>query len=455
MSTAESFSAPGFDLPAFEEWLTMRTPGQTEFHQAVLELLHDIEPLLQERAEYRIQNVMQRLAEPDRIISFRITWVDDEGQVQVNRGWRVQHSGVIGPYKGGIRFHPTVSESVLKFLAFEQTFKNALTGLAMGGGKGGSDFDPRGRSDGEIMRFCQGFMRELHRHIGATTDIPAGDINVGSREIGYLFGEYRRLANHFDGTLTGKNLEFGGSHVRLEATGFGLVYFLQEMLKAAGESLEGKQVLVSGAGNVALHAARKVAELGGKVVSLSSSEGTLFVQDGFGTADVDQLLHGELRSGAALRALAEQGRGEWLAKQTPWSLPCQIALPCATQNELEDGDAQTLASQGCRFVAEGANMPCTAAALRVFEDAGIRHAPGKASNAGGVALSGLEMHQNASFISLPYDELDVQLRAIMQRIHEKCVEHGSQNDGFIHYRRGANIAGFEHVAKALIAQGIG
>ena len=446
---------PAFDTDAFSTWLQQRNPGQEEFHQAVLEVMHDVGPLLAERPELLAQNVVQRLSEPDRIISFRVTWATDSGEVMVNRGWRVQHSGVIGPDKGGIRFHPTVTESVLKFLAFEQTFKNALTGLAMGGAKGGSDFDPRGRSEREIMRFCQAFMRELFRHIGATTDIPAGDINVGTREIGYLFGEYRRLANHFDGSLTGKKLEFGGSHVRVEATGFGLVYFLAEMLDAAGESLEGKRVLVSGAGNVALHAARKVAELGGTVLSLSSSEGVLLVEDGLTTADADRLLHGSLRSGEALRDMAEQGRGTWQPDTTPWDISCDIALPCATQNEIDSDAARALAKGGCRFVAEGANMPCTADALRLFEENGMRHAPGKASNAGGVALSGLEMHQNASFITLPYDELDVQLRAIMKRIHEKCCASGRGEDGFIHYRRGANIAGFSHVADALTAQGIG
>jgi glutamate dehydrogenase (NADP+) len=444
-----------FDRAAFENWLAQRNPGQDEFVQAVQEVVHDVEPLLEERPELIQCNVIERLAEPDRIISFRVTWIDDTGVVRVNRGWRVQHCGVIGPYKGGIRFHPTVTESVLKFLAFEQTFKNALTGLAMGGAKGGSDFDPRGCTDTEIMRFCQAFMRELHRHIGATTDIPAGDINVGTREIGYLFGEYRRLANHFDGTLTGKQLEFGGSHVRLEATGYGLVYFLVDMLEAAGESLDGKRIVVSGAGNVALHAARKAAELGANVVSLSSSTGTLYVEKGLSTSDINSLLHGDLRSGEALEALAGEGVGKWRSGKAPWNIACDVALPCATQNELDGADAAALAKGGCRFVAEGANMPCTADALRSFEEGKVIHAPGKASNAGGVALSGLEMHQNASFITLPYDELDVQLKAIMQRIHEQCREHGTTEDGSIHYRRGANRAAFRRVTGALIAQGVG
>lgn len=447
--------AAPFAREAFDAWLKQRNPGQEEFLQAVHEVVHDIEPLLRQQSELRRHNVLERLAEPDRIISFRVTWTDDAGQVRVNRGWRVQHSGVIGPYKGGIRFHPTVTESVLKFLAFEQTFKNALTGLAMGGGKGGSDFDPRGCSDAEIMRFCQAFMRELQRHIGATTDIPAGDINVGTREIGYLFGEYRRLSNHFDGALTGKEVEFGGSHVRLEATGFGLVYFLVDMLDAADDAIEDKRILISGAGNVALHAARKAAELGGTVLTLSSSDGLLYVEDGLGTEDIDTLLHGDKRSGEALKALADDGRGEWRDGETPWSIQADVALPCATQNELDGDAAQQLADNGCDLVAEGANMPCTAEALSVFDEAGIRHAPGKASNAGGVALSGLEMHQNASFISLPYDELDVQLRAIMQRIHTQCCEHGRTKDGFIHYRRGANIAAFKRVTQALLAQGVG
>jgi glutamate dehydrogenase (NADP+) len=444
-----------FDREAFEAWLESRNPEQPEFRQAVLEVLGDVEHLLTTDSDFQRCAVMQRLAEPDRLISFRVTWVDDSNRVRVNRGWRVQHCGVTGPYKGGIRFHPTVNESVLKFLAFEQTFKNALTGLAMGGGKGGADFDPRGCSEGEIMRFCQAFMRELHRYIGATTDIPAGDINVGSREIGYLFGEYRRLSNQFDGTLTGKGLDFGGSHVRLEATGFGLVYFLQEMLAVRDESLEGKDVVISGAGNVALHAARKCAESGARVLTLAASDGTLLVKSGLGTADIDELLHGDLRSGEALRALADGGKGKWIKDAKPWDVACDIALPCATQNELDVDDARKLVNNGCRYVAEGANMPCTHEAVCLFDAEGVRHAPGKASNAGGVALSGLEMHQNASFISLPYDELDVQLHAIMQRIHSKCCEHGATEDGGIHYRRGANIAGFRHVAGALTAQGVG
>ena len=444
-----------FYRESFLNWLQTNNANQPEFQQAVLEVLHDVEPLLQCDSEFAAHNVMQRLTEPDRIIAFRVTWVDDEGEVRVNRGWRVQHCGVIGPYKGGIRFHPTVTESVLKFLAFEQTFKNALTGLAMGGAKGGSNFDPRGCSDGEIMRFCQAFMRELHRHIGATTDIPAGDINVGSREIGFLFGEYRRLANHFEGALTGKSLEFGGSHVRIEATGFGLVYFLEHMLSARGQSMEGRPVVISGSGNVALHAARKCAELGARVLTLSASDGLLHCAEGLGLTEIDSLLSSNLRSGAALRQLAASGVGDWQAGSSPWSVPCEVALPCATQNELDEADATTLADNGCRFIAEGANMPCTAAALRVFEDRGMLHAPGKAANAGGVAMSGLEMHQNASFISLPYDELDVQLRAIMQRIHDKCREYGTTENGAIDYRRGANLAGFTHVARALVAQGVG
>lgn len=444
-----------YDRESFEDWLASRNQHQPEFQQAVLELVHDIEPVLQEQDGCERHSVMRRLSEPDRIISFRVTWTDDEGRVRVNRGWRVQHCGVIGPYKGGIRFHPSVTESVLKFLAFEQTFKNALTGLAMGGGKGGADFDPRGCSDQEIMRFCQAFMGELHRYIGASTDIPAGDINVGSREIGYLFGAYRRLANNFDGSLTGKNIEFGGSHVRVEATGFGLIYFVEEMLAAADDSMQGKKVLVSGSGNVALHAALKTAQIGGCVISLSASDGTLYVEEGLSEDDIQGLISGELRSGAALRKLAESGRGEWRADTVPWEIPCDIALPCATQNELNEEHAKLLADNKCRYVAEGANMPCTAEALRVFEDTKILHAPGKASNAGGVALSGLEMHQNASFTSLPYDELDQQLRNIMRGIHEKCAEHGRSDSGDIHYRRGANIAAFRHIARALVAQGVG
>jgi len=448
-------SEASFQRDAFERWLAERNGDQGEFLQAVCELVLDVEDIVEDGAELRDSGVMERLAEPDRVITFRVTWVDDDGRVRVNRGWRVQHCGVVGPYKGGIRFHPSVNESILKFLAFEQTFKNALTGLAMGGAKGGADFDPRGCSDAEVMRFCQAFMRELRRHIGANTDIPAGDVNVGTREIGYLFGEYRRLTNRFDGTLTGKQLAFGGSHVRREATGFGLVYFLGHMLEAVGEDIEGKRVLVSGAGNVALHAARKAAELGAIVLTLSSSDGTLVCEDGFDTGDIDRLLEGELRSGEALRALAEAGRGCWHSDARAWHLPADIALPCATQNELDGDDAARLIDGGCRIVAEGANMPCTDDAREAFEDAGVRHAPGKASNAGGVALSGLEMHQNASFVSLPDDELDGQLRAIMHRIHTRCCEHGGGDPGSVNYRRGANRAAFRRVAEALVAQGVG
>jgi len=446
---------PSFDFQAFSDWLERRNPDQPEFLRAVLEFVRDVEPMLDARTELRSHRVLERLSEPDRLIAFRVVWTDDRGQVRVNRGYRVQHCGVIGPYKGGIRFQPSVTPSILKFLAFEQTFKNALTGLALGGGKGGADFNPKGCSDAEIMRFCQAFMRELHRYIGATTDIPAGDIAVGTREIGYLFGEYRRLANHFEGALTGKDREFGGSHVRLEATGFGLVYFVACMLEAAEDTLDGKRVAVSGSGNVALHAARMAAELGATVVTLSSSAGTLVVEEGIETEHIDGLLKGSLRSGEALEALAKKGCGKWKAGAKAWATPCDIALPCATQNELDGDDARALASAGCRFVAEGANMPCTAEALSIFEAEGIRHAPGKASNAGGVALSGLEMQQNASFTSLPYDELDVELQAIMRRIHDQCETHGRDDSGFIHYRRGANRAAFERVAGALIAQGTG
>jgi glutamate dehydrogenase (NADP+) len=444
-----------FQRDAFESWLARRNGEQGEFLQAVCELVHDIEDLVEDTPELRDHSVLERLAEPDRVISFRVTWIDDDRQVRVNRGWRVQHCGVVGPYKGGIRFHPTVNESILKFLAFEQTFKNALTGLDMGGAKGGADFDPRDCSDAEVMRFCQAFMRELRRHIGANTDIPAGDINVGTREIGWLFGEYRRLANEFDGTLTGKQLEFGGSHVRREATGYGLVYFLTHMLEDTDDSIEGKRVLVSGAGNVALHAARKAAELGATVLTLSSSKGTLVCEDGLRTEDIDRLLDGDLRSGEALRALAEAGRGSWRSDTKAWTLPADIALPCATQNELDGEDAATLIEGGCRVVAEGANMPCTDDAREAFEDAGVLHAPGKASNAGGVALSGLEMHQNASFVSLPDDELDDNLRAIMHRIHVQCCEQGRGESGRINYRRGANRAAFRRVAQALVSQGVG
>lgn len=439
----------------FIQWVESRNPHEPEFIQAVQDLTCDVFDLYMGTEAWRDAAVLERLSEPDRTISFRVCWEDDEGNVHVNRGWRVQYCGVIGPYKGGIRFHPSVNESILKFLAFEQTFKNALTGLPIGGGKGGSDFNPRGRSDREIMRFCQAFMNELYRHIGENTDVPAGDINVGRREIGYLFGQYRRLANTFSGALTGKDIEFGGSHVRMEATGYGLIFFLRCMLSQQDEDLKGKRVAISGAGNVALHAAQKAIELGATVITLSSSKGTLFNTDGIPAEQVDKAIEHRGGSTKILQHIQETSGGEWRDNCKPWQTPCDIALPCATQNELDEDDAKSLAANGTRFVAEGANMPCTAAAVRLLRERRIIHAPGKASNAGGVALSGLEMAQNASFTRWEEERLCEELVDIMQAIHRQCLENTEAQDGYLNYHEGANLAAFQRVARGLVAQGVG
>jgi glutamate dehydrogenase (NADP+) len=393
------------------------------------------------------------MVEPERVILFRVPWVNDAGQVQVNRGYRVQMSSAIGPYKGGLRFHPSVNLGVLKFLAFEQVFKNSLTSLPMGGGKGGSDFDPKGKSEGEVMRFCQSFMSELYRHIGADLDVPAGDIGVGGREIGYLFGQYKRLSNQFTSVLTGKGLTYGGSLIRPEATGYGCVYFAQEMLKRDGQDFDGKRVTISGSGNVAQYAAQKVMELGGSVISLSDSEGTLFIEAGLSEEQWQYLMDlKNVRRGRLSEMAAHYGL-QFLAGQRPWQLPCDIALPCATQNELDGNDARTLLKNGCFCVAEGANMPSTLEAVDLFVEAGIFYAPGKASNAGGVATSGLEMSQNAMRLHWTAGEVDERLHGIMQNIHHACVHYGEEN-GRINYVKGANIAGFVKVADAMLAQGV-
>lgn len=437
----------------FYQWLEQRNPNQTEFNQAVQELFKDLFPLVAENRDYERQKILQRLTEPDRIISFRVCWEDDGGELHVNRGYRVQHCGVLGPYKGGIRFHPSVNESVLKFLAFEQTFKNALTMLPLGGGKGGADFDPKGRSDREIMRFCQAFMNELYRHIGENTDVPAGDINVGSREIGFLFGHYRRLANNFSGSLTGKDIEFGGSHIRTEATGFGLVYFVENMLSQVDEKLSDKTVAVSGAGNVALHAALKATEKNARVITLSNSNGCIYHKEGISQSMLKKLLNSSGRPD--LEQLASDIGGQWHEGEKPWRFACDIALPCGTQNELDEEDAKHLVELGCQFLAEGANMPCTEKAIDVLNKAELANAPGKASNAGGVALSGLEMSQNASFSSLTHNELDEKLKDIMENIHEQCVTHSDTQKGdWVNYRKGANIAAFNRVAASMLSQGI-
>ncbi|MEH8093283.1 NADP-specific glutamate dehydrogenase [Gallibacterium anatis] len=442
------------DLTLLFEKIKQRDPNQAPFHQAVEEVFGSLAPFIAKHPKYAQQGLLERIVEPERVVMFRVSWVDDKGQVQVNRGYRIQMNSAIGPYKGGLRFHPTVDLGVLKFLAFEQVFKNALTTLPMGGGKGGSDFDPKGKSDAEVMRFCQAFMTELSRHIGADLDVPAGDIGVGGREIGYLFGQYKRVRNEFASVLTGKGLPYGGSLIRPEATGYGVVYFAQSMLKTKGQSIEGKRVLISGSGNVAQYAAEKAIQLGAKVLTLSDSNGFVkFADSGMTEAQLAALIElKEVRRERIAVYAKEQGL-EYFANQKPWGIPCDVALPCATQNELDAEDAKTLLSNGCICVAEGANMPSTLGAVNVFIDAEILYAPGKASNAGGVATSGLEMSQNAIRLSWSREEVDQRLFDIMANIHENCVANGSEN-GYINYVNGANIAGFRKVADAMLAQGI-
>ena len=433
--------------------LKKRDPDQPEFHQAVEEVLRSLWPFLEANPHYLTSGILERICEPERAIVFRVSWVDDEGKVRVNRGFRIQMNSAIGPYKGGLRFHPSVNLGVLKFLAFEQTFKNSLTSLPMGGGKGGSDFNPKGKSDAEVMRFCQAFMSELYRHIGSDVDVPAGDIGVGAREIGFMFGQYKRLSNQFTSVLTGKGMSYGGSLIRPEATGFGCVYFAQEMLKRSGQRIDGKRVAISGSGNVAQYAARKVMDLGGKVISLSDSEGTLYCEAGLSEEQWEALMDLKNVKRGRISELAGQFGLEFLAGQHPWSLACDIALPCATQNELDADAARTLLSNGCVCVAEGANMPTTLEAVDLFIEAGILFAPGKASNAGGVAVSGLEMSQNAMRLLWTAGEVDSKLHNIMQSIHHACVHYGEEN-GQINYVKGANIAGFVKVADAMLAQGV-
>ncbi|KAA6166903.1 NADP-specific glutamate dehydrogenase [Pseudomonas marginalis] len=440
-------------VESFLARLKKRDPDQPEFHQAVEEVLRSLWPFLEANPHYLTSGILERICEPERAITFRVSWVDDQGKVQVNRGFRIQMNSAIGPYKGGLRFHPAVNLGVLKFLAFEQTFKNSLTSLPMGGGKGGSDFDPKGKSDAEVMRFCQSFMSELYRHIGADVDVPAGDIGVGAREIGFLFGQYKRLSNQFTSVFTGKGMSYGGSLIRPEATGFGCVYFAEEMLKRQGLRVEGKRVAVSGSGNVAQYAARKVMDLGGKVISLSDSEGTLYCESGLTEEQWSALLELKNVQRGRISELAARFGLEFCAGKTPWELACDIALPCATQNELDAQAARTLLRNGCICVAEGANMPTTLEAVDIFIDAGILFAPGKASNAGGVAVSGLEMSQNAMRLLWTAGEVDSKLHNIMQSIHHACVHYGEEN-GRVNYVKGANIAGFVKVADAMLAQGI-
>lgn len=440
-------------VESFLARLKKRDPDQPEFHQAVEEVLRSLWPFLEANPHYLTSGILERICEPERAIVFRVSWVDDQGNVQVNRGFRIQMNSAIGPYKGGLRFHPSVNLGVLKFLAFEQTFKNSLTSLPMGGGKGGSDFDPKGKSDAEVMRFCQAFMSELYRHIGADVDVPAGDIGVGAREIGFLFGQYKRLSNQFTSVLTGKGPSYGGSLIRPEATGFGCVYFAEEMLKRSGENVEGKRVAISGSGNVAQYAARKVMDLGGKVISLSDSEGTLYCESGLTEEQWLAVLELKNVQRGRISELAGRFGLEFKAGQHPWTLSCDIALPCATQNELDAEAARTLLRNGCICVAEGANMPTTLEAVDLLIEAGILFAPGKASNAGGVAVSGLEMSQNAMRLLWTGGEVDSKLHAIMQSIHHACVHYGEEN-GRINYVKGANIAGFVKVADAMLAQGV-
>jgi len=432
-----------------------RNPNEPEFLQAVTEVAETVIPFIEKNPQYDQGKLLERMTEPERVLLFRVPWVDDSGEVQINKGYRIEMNSAIGPYKGGLRFHPSVNLSILKFLAFEQVFKNSLTTLPMGGGKGGSDFNPKGKTDAEVMRFCQSFMTELSRHIGPNTDIPAGDIGVGGREIGYMFGQYKRLRNEFTGVLTGKGMSFGGSLIRPEATGYGDVYFAQSMLATKGDSFKGKTVAVSGAGNVAQYATEKATELGGKVVTLSVSSGYIYDADGI---DADKLAFvmelKNVRRGRISEYVERYPSAQFFKGERPWSVKCDVALPCATQNELNDEDATTLVANGCICVAEGANMPTTPEAIEVLQKAKILFAPGKASNAGGVATSGLEMSQNSLRFNWTREEVDAKLKTIMKDIHESCVTYGTQEDGYIDYVKGANVAGFVKVADAMMAQGI-
>jgi len=440
-------------LTTFMDYLKKRDPDQPEFHQAVYEVAQTLMPVIEANPQYKEAKILERMIEPERVIMFRVPWVNDNNKAQINRGFRIQMNSAIGPYKGGLRFHRSVNLSILKFLAFEQIFKNALTTLPMGGGKGGSDFDPVGKSDNEVMRFCQSFMTELNRHIGPNTDVPAGDIGVGGREIGYMFGQYKRLKNEFTGVLTGKGLKWGGSIMRPEATGFGVVYFAQEMLKTKNDSLEGKKVALSGFGNVAWGAAIKAGELGAKVVTLSGPDGYIYDPDGITGEKIDFMLEMRASRKDKVKDYADKFGVEFFAGKKPWEVPADVCLPCATQNELNADDAKTIVANNCMALAEGANMPCTPEAMDLFLENKILYAPGKAANAGGVSVSGLEMTQNAMHIGWTPEEVDKKLKGIMIAIHEQCVEHGTKGD-FTNYVQGANIAGFIKVADSMLDQGI-
>ena len=439
----------------FMATLIARNPGEKEFHQAVQEVVESLAQYIIENPQLRKLKVLERIAEPERIVIFRVPWLNDRGEVEINRGYRVQMNSAIGPYKGGIRFHPSVNLSILKFLAFEQTFKNSLTTLPMGGGKGGSDFNPKNRSDEEVMKFCQSFMTELYRHIGADTDVPAGDIGVGGREVGFMYGQYKRLRNEFTGTFTGKGLGWGGSPLRPEATGYGTCYFAQAMLATRNDDFKGKTVVISGSGNVAQYAVEKVLQLGGKPVTISDSNGYIYDSTGIDEEKLKYVFELKNVFRGRIREYAERyPEAEYFENQKPWGVKCDIALPCATQNELDGNNAETLVANGCICVAEGANMPSTPEAVSVFLNNKLLYAPGKAANAGGVSTSGLEMTQNSMRISWTPEEVDKKLHSIMSDIHSACVKYGVEEDGYINYVKGANIAGFIKVAKAMIAQGL-
>ena len=443
------------NIQDFLDKVSQRNQNEPEFLQAVHEVAETIIPFIEQNKKYQNAKLLERMVEPERVIMFRVSWLDDEGNIQINRGYRVQMNSAIGPYKGGLRFHPSVNLSILKFLAFEQTFKNSLTTLPMGGGKGGSDFDPKGKSDNEVMRFCQSFMTELSKHIGYNTDVPAGDIGVGAREVGYMFGQYKRLQNEFTGILTGKGLSYGGSLIRPEATGYGNVYFAQNMLKTRDEKLEGKTVVISGSGNVAQYAAEKAIELGAKIVTMSDSGGYIYDEEGIDAEKLQYIMEIKNEKRGRIKEYTEKYTdAKFYEDKTPWEVKCDVALPCATQNELQEADAKKLVENGCMCVGEGANMPCTPEAVEVFRDAKILFSPGKASNAGGVATSGLEMTQNSLRYNWTAEEVDNKLHEIMNDIHAKCVEYGSDKDGYVDYVKGANIAGFVKVADAMLAQGV-
>lgn len=442
-------------IEAFLDLVRQRNGQELEFMQAVEEVAETVIPYIVKNDIYHGNNILLRMCEPERVISFRVCWVDDNGEIQVNRGYRIQMNSAIGPYKGGLRFHPTVNMSILKFLAFEQVFKNSLTTLPMGGGKGGSDFDPKGKSENEIMRFCQSFMAELFRHIGPNTDVPAGDIGVGGREIGYLYGMYKKLNNEFTGVLTGKGVTWGGSLIRPEATGYGTVYFAQNMLSLKNDSFKNKNVVISGSGNVAQYAAEKAISLGAKVLTMSDSSGFIYDNNGIDEDKLEYIMNlKNLKRGRISEYVKKYPKSTFNKGQKPWSTPCDIALPCATQNELDENDAKKLISNGCSCVSEGANMPSTKDAIEVFHKSKILFAPGKASNAGGVATSGLEMTQNSLRYHWSREEVDEKLKDIMFNIHNSCIEYGKQDNGYIDYVKGANIAGFVKVADAMLAQGI-